>query len=413
MALSSNNTELNKFNLLIFIILYQMILLFSTNIISIFYQVEIGGAIIALSFIILFVLLFFMKNNPIIPGLEKSKIYQKFQNLKHVTAIRLYMLFVILVTISGCLIRYYLILTIPLLPEISDMLPLIQKAGDVFLQGGNPYQIYYFSYPLPLTFWPGLWMPYLPATLLNFDPRWIGLFFWILISILLITFSLKKYKENHHNHLLLLSGISIFTLQFSYHLLGFHAFGHTFPLWFMMTLMVIALLDKRNLLSAFCLGFLLSTRQTSLILIPIVFAYWVSKNSLANSIKYLLIAILSFSIISLPFYVSTPEQFLQTPIQHYKKLGEYFVHLGKQGKAIETIGFSYLIQKYWGVNILNYLSYLSVLLISLFSFIVYKNPKQIAIWMSISMIFFSFFTPIPWTYEYYPPMIMMTLALLN
>jgi len=413
LAFSSKNTELSKFNLLIIIILYQIILLFSANIISVFYESEIGGVIIALSFIILFLLLFLLKNKPIFPGIKKSKTWQKLQTFEQIKAIRLYLFFVVLVTILGCLIRIFLILTIPLLPEIADMLPLIKKAGEVFLQGGNPYQIHFVPHPLPLTFWPGLWIPYLPATLINFDPRWIGLFFWILISILLIAFSIKKYKENNSNNLLLLSGMSIFILQFSFHLLGFHTFGHTFPLWFLMTLMVIALIDKRYLLSAVCLGLLLSSRQTSLILVPIVFAYWVSQKSLANSIKYLLHAVMTFSIISLPFYISAPEQFLKIPIQHYKELGEYYVALGKQGKAIETIGFSYLVQKFWGANILNYLSYTSLLLIALSSFIVYKNPKRLAIWMAAGVILFSFFTPIPWTYEYYPPMILMTLALLN
>ncbi len=63
------------------------------------------------------------------------------------------------------------------------------------LQGQNPYQVYHFPYAMPLTFWPGLWLVYLPSFLLNFDPRWIGLGLWAIISVIFILIPVKSCKK--------------------------------------------------------------------------------------------------------------------------------------------------------------------------------------------------------------------------
>jgi hypothetical protein len=143
--------------------------------------------------------------------------------------------------------------------KIADMLPLIESAGRTFLQGDFPYQTYYVPHILPLTFWPGLWMPFLPAIYFNFDLRWVGLIAWVIISIILILYSIRVSKQKSSAIILITSSINILLLQISTELLAFQAYGHTFVLWLLLLIMGIAIIEKRWLVSAILLGLVISS----------------------------------------------------------------------------------------------------------------------------------------------------------
>ena len=82
-----------------------------------------------------------------------------------------------------CCGQLFSILSFPLNPERSDMLPLISSALTRFIRGGlglgAPYGSYDLGHVLPLTYLPGLWLSYLPAALFDFDLRWLNVFFSI------------------------------------------------------------------------------------------------------------------------------------------------------------------------------------------------------------------------------------------
>ena len=81
---------------------------------------------------------------------EKLLIFKKKIESQHAT--KLFLAFIIPITIVGLLLRIYIIRLIPLDVQVADMLPLIQKAAEALLQGQNPYQVYYFPYAMPLNF---------------------------------------------------------------------------------------------------------------------------------------------------------------------------------------------------------------------------------------------------------------------
>src|SRR5437016_11087273 len=56
----------------------------------------------------------------------------------------------------------------------GDMLPLLQAAVRTFAAGANPYCAYHVPWEIHLTYYPGLWLAYLPAELLHVDYRYVG-----------------------------------------------------------------------------------------------------------------------------------------------------------------------------------------------------------------------------------------------
>lgn len=63
----------------------------------------------------------------------------------------------------------------PLDPARSDMLPLVEAACMRLLSGLDPYSPYVVHEWLRLTYLPGLWLPYMPAVLLEIDPRFVNI----------------------------------------------------------------------------------------------------------------------------------------------------------------------------------------------------------------------------------------------
>ncbi len=397
----------SKIIYLIITICFHLILNFHTKIILLFSKFEIGGAIIALVFVFLFVLLFFSQTKSF---KQKMNFDFKKVDLNIQKSIKFFLLFSIPISLLGIYSRILVINTIPLDSKIADMLPLIESAGRAFLQGYYPYQTYYVPHPLPLTFWPGLWMPFLPAIILNFDFRLIGLIVWVIISIILILYSIRVSKIQSSSIVLIVSAVNILLLQVSTELIAFQAYGHTFVLWLFMLLIGIAVIEKRWLISAILLGLVISTRQTAIIFFPILFTLWYHKIGWKKAIFNAVISSLFFVIITFPFLLASPEKFLLEPIRHYKELGEYYVSLGKSGKVFETIGFSYLIQKYWGARILSVFSALIMIGLSFFSFFYVKSMKNFLVLMAFCIVLFTFFTPIPWRYEYFPALLFLSLA---
>ena len=61
--------------------------------------------------------------------------------------------------------------------SMGDMLPLIDMVTATFLAGEFPYKIYELPWKIPLTYMPGMWIPYLPAQVFDFDLRHMGMLF--------------------------------------------------------------------------------------------------------------------------------------------------------------------------------------------------------------------------------------------
>jgi hypothetical protein len=76
---------------------------------------------------------------------------------------------------------------IPIDIRLSDILPTVQVMNQRLLQGQYPYDLIQdFGYDLNPTYLPMMWMPFLPAALLDFDERWMAFLIWAIATVLLI-----------------------------------------------------------------------------------------------------------------------------------------------------------------------------------------------------------------------------------
>jgi len=401
-----------KLWVLIITCLFQMLLVFREPIVNLFSNKEKGLTIITIVIALLLLATFPLSRGPIRNKFFKTHYDQFLSHYSFSKASKLFLIFTSAISIFGILIRAIVIQSVPFGVKIADMLPLIQKAGQTLLLGQNPYQVYHFPYAMPLTFWPGLWLPFVPAILMRIDLRWAGLFAWLLISIIMVVYSFISARRKSSSKQLLGSGIFILLMQVSINLVSFHGIGHTFYLWLWLLLLGICLLEGKYTWSAFFLGLIMASRQTAIIFVIPVFLFWCHRVGFKAAIKSGLLSLATLFFLILPFIGNSPRQFIIAPLEHYRYLASYAMSLGTVGWISNSIGFSYQIQKLWNAWILSMLSYFVIGALGVIAWWKARNPLDMMLMMATSIVFFSFFTPIPWDYEYYPAIFFLGLALL-
>ncbi|WFB35661.1 hypothetical protein P3T73_16035 [Kiritimatiellota bacterium B12222] len=288
--------------------------------------------------------------------------------------------------------RIYWMFRYPVAAEYGDMLPLIQLAGERFLDGGFPYTEYQLPWPLPLTFFPGLWMSYLPALSLGLDPRWVGLGCTLGCGMLLFKLSQTRLSLGV---LLVFALLPVFTF--------FTVNGHTPPFWLMLCGFGFCSLRAMPLRAAACLGLALASRQTALILFPFAVLGWWRAYGLRGSLKPVLVTVGIVAVFCLPFFLIDADAFLLEPIRHYKELAQaYQQGAGDPSHLLDTFGFaniayvtgttgwlSWMRLGVWGLGLLGCLTFA-------------KTPADHLRWMAVTALFFTLFTPVPWIYAYFP-----------
>lgn len=404
--------SVGKVWVLVITIIFQILLIFRGAIVNLFSNTEEGLTAITFAIAVLLLATFPFSKRQIRSNILMIRSDQFLSHYAFAKMSKLFLIFSSAISIFGIIIRVIVILSVPLGVQLADMLPLIQKAGLALLCGHNPYQVYYFPYSMPLTFWPGLWLPFIPVILARVDLRWSGLFAWLLISIIIIVYSLLSAKRITSSKQLLGSGIFILLLQISINLVSFHGIGHTFFLWLWLLLLGICLLEGKFSLSALFLGLVMASRQTAILFVIPIFLYWYHNNGFKAAIKYGLVSLATFSFLVLPFIVASPRQFIIAPLEHYHQLSTYAMSLGSEGWTSNTIGFAYQIQKRWSADVLSILSYVVIVALGVIAWWKARNPLDMMLLMATGIVFFSFFTPIPWDYEYYPALFFLGLAVL-
>ncbi|MHB8134698.1 MAG: hypothetical protein ACYDH1_10790 [Anaerolineaceae bacterium] len=87
--------------------------------------------------------------------------------------------------------------------------------------------------------------------------------------------------------------------------------------------------------------------------------------------------------------------------------------LGETGWTGNSIGFSYIIQKNLGAYYLFAILGIMTVLLSGASFFLARKITGLLVYLAFSVTVFSFFTPISWMYEYFPPLLFLTMALIS
>jgi hypothetical protein len=193
------------------------------------------------------------------------------------------------------------IISFPLHPQRSDMLPLMVSGGQSFLSGVTPYGYHFIPQHQIFTYLPGMWMAYLPAVAFSADPRFINLGCMV-ISVLILAYCVR----DSHKFALLLLPVFILTpyLQYRHEIyLG---------VLFLVLSIVFALCSRNRWLeSSVAAGYALSVYQFTWVLFPFgvvaAFRKWGIKKAGIGLLTSVALAL----IIILPFFLTAPADFIK------------------------------------------------------------------------------------------------------
>lgn len=213
------------------------------------------------------------------------------------------------------------IVSFPLNPQRSDMLPLIVSGCQSFLAGSTPYGIHSIPHHLVFTYLPGMWMAYLPAVASGIDPRFINL-----TAIILSSLILAGSNRNFQNPALLLLPVFLLTpyLQYRHEIyLGvlFLVLSILFALWS----------SNQALMSSSVFGYALATYQFTWVLYPFGVIAASKKWGIKKAVLGAFIAIAIALAIILPFFLRSPDYFIRGIYGHW-----LFVD-------VPTVNLSYLV----------------------------------------------------------------------
>lgn len=321
---------------------------------------------------------------------------------------------VTIMVLAGCWFRWLFIKQLPIEPRYADMLPLIRAACEKLTNGENPYGfVYPMPWVLPMTYWPGLWLPYWVPHVLSVDLRWVHLVVIACVSPLFCWF--LKGSGKHNSPLAPAAPIAafsaLFLFLFSSESIIFANIGHTPPLWMWVSLLAFAVIQKRFWMSAIMLGILLASRQTAVVYAPLVAIYWFRASASWRTTGLLSLgACGTYLVLCGPFLALTPHAFLIDPMRHYTVLGNWDFTKGGTGFCANTIGLSYMIRCLREEWLLPLASALAVIVPCVLAWWRLNSRSDLLLYMGFAGMASALTAPIPWHYEYFPPLILFAFA---
>lgn len=321
----------------------------------------------------------------------------------------------LVVATAGIALRVDEIGSVPIDPQRADMLPLVSGACGVLAEGGNPYtRVFEMPWELPLTLWPGMWGPYLLPYTLGIDLRWLHVAVVLLIAGIFASFMLEGIGKGKGPARVtpIVAGAGIVLLLLSPQLIHYTSTIQTPPLWLWIALLCAAIIRGRSLLAALWLGLAMASRQTLVVVAPILTIYWLRKfDSPAKAFGRLAIAAMVFILVSGPFLLSSPREFLFDPIDHYSRLGERdFLLRGANGSCAGAVGLTYAIRKTGPGWVLGVASVLAAVAPSALAWFRMKCRTDALLHMGLACTLVVLVAPIPWTYEYIPGFLIFLFA---
>jgi hypothetical protein len=200
----------------------------------------------------------------------------------------------------------------PLGENYSDMFSAILSTGKHFLQGHSPYSVQEeFRAGYHCCYWPGIWLSFLPAVVLNIDPRF-------LVTLFSLVFAFMVWRGMERQDRLLGSWfLALFFLN-PWFILRLDVYFSAYLLsWGMFFL---ALRKGRNTLAARWYGWGLACHPFSWLLLPIWLAWSAKRRGFREARKDLFNSLGVAAIFILPFVAWDPRGFFEGIVWYWLKL---------------------------------------------------------------------------------------------
>jgi hypothetical protein len=282
------------------------------------------------------------------------------------------------------------ILSFPIHTGRSDMLPIIQAAGSRFLAGANPYGTYFEPQSVPLTYLPGMWMAYLPAVFMSFDLRIIQLTA-IVGSILIIYLATER---NNRKMVAALCALFLFTPYLLYR----HEV-YIGILWLMFALVYLFEQKSKPMWSSFAMGISAAASQFAWVVIPLLLLAIHKRWGRGTAIRGFLCCVTVFSLLVLPFALSSPDAFYSGVFAHWENT-----------LNVTALNFSYFLATIFSSNSLKYFQVFAMGFIYYLALKTSDLPGRMYEYMTYSLLFFILLNPLIWVYFY---LVLFLLMIMN
>jgi len=297
----------------------------------------------------------------------------------------------VLASIAYTTIYILSILSFPLDPFRSDMLPLIVAGCKNFLTGINPYTFYHIPHLLTMTYLPGLWLSFLPSANFGFDPRIINLVSIILSVIILYSFGRNQEKAAIFLSIFLLNPY----LQYRHEIyLGVVFLG--------LSVAYVLLINNRPILSSVFFGYAMTTYQFVWVIFPFFVAYVYNKYGKKNAFFVIVIVTTIFVAMVGSFFVWSPSDFILGVFQHWASTGD-----------VPTVNLSYFVSYIIPWDYLLYLQGFVMLFLFLVTFKRLISLRETLRWMTIGLLVFIILNRIIEVYFFLLVFLLMTMFILT
>lgn len=278
----------------------------------------------------------------------------------------------------------------PLLPQRSDMLPLIAAADHVFLQAHDPYRFYALaSGSVFLTYLPGTWLAYLPASALGLDLRWISLACYLAL-ILAVWLSVRPGFRRECAGLLGIFFCSPY-LQYRHEI-------YTGPFWLCLAIGLLLMIRGRPKTSGVFLGLSVAMYQFAWVLFPFWYLYWQQRTGWKKALIPPTIALAVAALIICPFLLVSPSSMVFGVLGHWKA----------SPVVARVVNLSYWTARAVGVRHLTWVQGIILEALSLFCW--WRKACRTAAgcfhWMAVGLLIFVLLNFLVWGYFF------LTVALL-
>ena len=320
-------------------------------------------------------------------------------------------LILVAVLAYGTVIRFNIIFSYPIDRSFADMLPLIQKAIASTLSGENPYRFYQMPWPLPLVYFPMLWISYIPSYLLRMDIRFTGI---VICVVIFFIFWFESRRIDSADRRGPVRRLLVFALGISFFLsdyvIFFTASGHSFPYWLFLTLYLDCLYNDRMGWAAIFLGFSVAARQPAVFLVPFFLIYAWKNAPPKKFVFWATLLIFTGILLILPFFLANPKAFISDALGNVG--GE--LSYGWRPAILGSIGFTNI---FYLLKLTGFLKYIQLgILTILFALGLIKVRKKSSLYVfsGITILFYNMFLfHIPVHYFYIPVFLILSFAVLE
>ena len=195
-------------------------------------------------------------------------------------------------------------------PAHRDMIPLIHNGALAFLDGLNPYRIYYCDHDLPLTYLPLLWLSYLPVVAAGLEPRIMSVILCAASTVLI--YQWKGRRRGDDGLFLYIAAVWFFQAE----VIWVAVFTESPPYWLFAFLLLWAVVRRRKGAAALALGLMLATRHFALLFAPFAVVWLLLREGGdrarpldAGSLVYPAASVAVACLLIAPFVVGSPLAF--------------------------------------------------------------------------------------------------------